>query len=212
MTSKSVHIVDYGLGNLGSIVNMFRRIGVKAILSSDIQSIEGAERLLIPGVGSFDQGIKNMQSRNILKILNQKVMVDKTPVLGICLGMQLMTQSSDEGLEAGLGWVNAKTLKMRNALTLSSNAKLPHVSWNFVDLERPHPLFMGMDNDSRFYFVHSYYVECQDSTITLASTDYEGLRFTSVFADKNIAGAQFHPEKSHRFGMQLLKNFMVWSP
>lgn len=207
-----VHIIDYGLGNLGSIVNMFRRLGIAAKLTADIDDIMQAEHILLPGVGAFDQGMRNLRERNLIDVLNKKVLDLKTPVLGICLGMQLMTEGSDEGDESGLGWIKGRTVDMRPRAQIGEKLKFPHIGWNYADPVRDHFLCHDLPEDPRFYFVHGYMVECADPADVLATSDYGSIVVTSMLARDNIAGAQCHPEKSHKFGMQLLRNFSIWMP
>lgn len=199
-----ITIINYGMGNLGSIVNMFKRIGVVSEVTNDVETIRKAEKLLLPGVGAFDAAMKRIHAIDGLReTLDEKVMVQKKPILGICLGMQLLTNSSEEGHEMGLGWIDATTVRFPNG----NGLKIPHMGWNIVHFTRPHALNKGMmDNEQRFYFVHSYYVVCANEEDVLGQTNY-GINFTSMVQHENIFGAQFHPEKSHRFGMQLLKNF-----
>lgn len=199
-----ITIINYGMGNLGSVVNMFKRIGVVSEVTNDVETIRKADKLLLPGVGAFDAAMQRIHAIDGLReTLDEKVMVKKTPILGICLGMQLLTRRSEEGQEKGLGWIEAKTVRFPNG----NNLKIPHMGWNIVHFTRPHALNKGMlEDEQRFYFVHSYYVECNDVNDILGQTTY-GITFTSVIQHENIMGAQFHPEKSHRFGMQLLKNF-----
>lgn len=195
-------ILDYGLGNLGSIKNMLKKIGHSSLITNDKNEILKATKLILPGVGSFDNGITNLKKFDILEVLNQKVLVEKTPILGICLGMQLMTKSSEEGSLDGLGWVDAETKKF-----VSNSLKIPHMGWNIITHQKSSKLFNELESEKRFYFVHSYYVEsnCKDDILT--TTNY-GNDFVSSFEKENIIGVQFHPEKSHKFGMSLLKNFM----
>ena len=207
-----VHVVDYGLGNLGSIMNMFRRLGIPARLVSAPQDILHAERILLPGVGAFDQGMKNLRERGLIDVLNEKVLEDKIPTLGICLGMQLMTQGSDEGSLPGLGWVAGRTVEMRRYVQEGENIKFPHIGWNYFDPVRDHFVTAELPDDPRFYFVHSYMVKCENEKDVLATTSYGSLSVTAMFSKNNIVGAQFHPEKSHKFGMQLFKNFSMWVP
>lgn len=194
-------IVDYGMGNLGSIQNMLRKVGAEAVISREIQSIETADGLILPGVGSFDSALKSLEASGLVPILRQRVIDEKIPLLGICLGMQLLTNRSAEGQTPGLGWVDAETVKFEN-----SGLKVPHMGWNTVKVEKEDPLFKDMYPEPRFYFVHSYYVKCANSENILTATPY-GHDFCSSLVKDNIRGVQFHPEKSHKFGMKLLKNF-----
>lgn len=198
-------VVDYGVGNLGSIVNMFKKIGAKAMASSDPVMIENAEKLILPGIGAFNAGMQKLNERGLIPLLNKLVLEKKIPVLGLCLGLQLMTKRSAEGQLPGLGWLDAVTLRFRFD-EANSNLKVPHMGWNTIETRHPHPLFTDLDPDARFYFVHSYYVQSRDPETVLAETDY-GSRFHSILGKGNIMGAQFHPEKSHKFGLRLLKNF-----
>ena len=198
-------IIDYGMGNLGSILNMMKKIGSDAKISSDISELEKADKLIFPGVGAFDAGMKNLESRGLTKILNKKVLSERTPVLGICLGMQLLTKCSEEGLLSGFGWIDAGVVRF-DLGGWGTNMKIPHMGWNTISVCRESPLFKGLFGESRFYFVHSYHVLCNDESEILAKTSY-GYDFTSVVGRGNIFGVQFHPEKSHKFGMRLLKNF-----
>ncbi|MCX8059000.1 MAG: imidazole glycerol phosphate synthase subunit HisH [Spirochaetes bacterium] len=203
-----ITIINYNLGNPGSILNMVKKAGYSAIISSNIDDINKATKLILPGVGAFDNGINNLKELNLFDILNEKVLIKKIPILGICLGMQLMTKSSEEGKEKGFGWINAETKKFNFTAIENKNLKIPHMGWNIVNLRKNSKLFYGMENqENRFYFVHSYAVNCFDLTDILTTTFY-GYDFVSSFEKENIIGVQFHPEKSHKFGMQLLKNFI----
>lgn len=194
-------IVDYGMGNLGSIKNMFEAIGSEAEITSDLGKIKNAQKLILPGVGSFDNGMENLKKLKLNSVLNELVMIRKTPILGICLGMQLMTEKSEEGKSPGLGWIKGETKKFAN-----QNFKIPHMGWNNVKIVKKHPLAEGLNSRAQFYFVHSYFVLLKENRDELLQTNYGG-KFTSAFQRANIFGVQFHPEKSHKFGMQLLKNF-----
>ena len=197
-------IINYNMGNLNSIANMIKKIGYDAQISSDKKIIESADKLILPGVGAFDRGIENLKMLGLFDLIKEKVINIKTPILGICLGMQLMTKKSEEGTLTGLSLIDAETKKF----VLSNDYKIPHMGWNTVMLEKHSLMFNNMENqENRFYFVHSYYVECSNKEDVLCSTNY-GKIFASMFEHENIIGAQFHPEKSHKFGMQLLKNFM----
>lgn len=202
-------IVDYGVGNLGSIINMLKKAGAKAIASSDPDVLQQAEKLILPGVGAFDAGMNKLHECGLIPLLNRLALEKKIPFLGLCLGLQLMTKKSEEGQQPGLGWIDAETLRFKFGPE-QSHLKVPHMGWNNVEIRKNHPLFKDLDPDARFYFVHSYYVHSHDPEAVLAETDYGG-RFHSIFGNDNIMGAQFHPEKSHKYGMRLLKNFAEMS-
>jgi glutamine amidotransferase len=197
-------VVDYGIGNLGSIANMLRKIGADAVISSAAADIQKADKLILPGVGAFDNGMRNLHDRGLLPVLHERVHEAQVPVLGICLGMQLMTKNSEEGTLPGLGWIDAKTVRFKFAPQMK--LKVPHMGWNTITQKKESSLFSEMHPEPRFYFVHSYHAACERSEDVLAVTPY-GYDFVSAFQRGNIAGVQFHPEKSHRFGMRLLKNF-----
>jgi len=198
-------VVDYGVGNLGSIINMLKKVGVKAVASSEPDMLQQAEKLILPGIGAFDAGMNKLNERGLVPLLNYLALEKKVPFLGLCLGLQLMTKKSEEGLAQGLGWFDAETVRFRFGVE-QTHLKVPHMGWNMIDVCRPHPLFTDLEAHSRFYFVHSYYVQSHDPEAVLAETDY-GFRFHSILGMGNIMGAQFHPEKSHKYGMRLLKNF-----
>jgi glutamine amidotransferase len=198
-----ITIVNYGMGNLGSMLNMFKRIGVKATIESDPTIILKSEKLVLPGVGSFDAAMTCINSVSGLReALNHKALVECTPVLGVCLGMQLLTRSSEEGQLSGLGWIPGATSR----LPKQDGLKVPHMGWNVALPNTPSRLTALVGDDPRYYFVHSYCVHVDDPCHSLMKTQY-GIDFDSAIGQKNIYGVQFHPEKSHRFGMQILKNF-----
>jgi imidazole glycerol-phosphate synthase subunit HisH len=199
-----ITIVDYRTGNMGSIRNILKRIGEQSVVTSDRHEIARASKLILPGVGAFDTGMNNLKKLDLIGILNEKVLNEKIPVLGICLGMQLLSEGSDEGSLDGLGWIRgwAKRFNFRN----TEEYKIPHMGWNFVKLHKESRLFNEMYPETRFYFVHAYHLEVGESSDILTSTLYEE-EFVSSVEKGNITGVQFHPEKSHKFGMQLLKNF-----
>ena len=203
---QNIIIVNYDMGNVGSIQNMLKHIGFHALISGEREDIKKADKLILSGVGAFDSGMKNIAETGLQDILNDKVLGAQTPVLGICLGMQLLTQSSEEGVRPGLGWIEAKTVKFSFA-DPSSHLKIPHMGWNTLNITQQHPLFDDMPDEMRFYFVHSYHVICAKEENCLAAT-HHGYDFASVIAKGNIYGVQFHPEKSHKFGMTLLHNFI----
>jgi glutamine amidotransferase len=197
-------IVDYGLGNLGSIANMFKRLGIPATVSSDPSTVKTASRLVLPGVGAFDHGMKSLRSRELVGPLTERVN-EGVPILGICLGAQLMTRGSEEGSEPGLGWLDIATVRFDNSRG-ARELKIPHMGWSDVVIGRATSLFPDPQEQLRFYFVHSYHFVC-DSPEDVATTSTYGYSFVSSFARRNVFGVQYHPEKSHRFGMTLLKRF-----
>jgi glutamine amidotransferase len=197
-----IHIVDYGLGNLGSIVNMCKRLGIAATISSECADVERAERLILPGVGHFDQGMTKLRALDLIGPLGERVLSGGAPILGICLGAQLMTRGSHEGSEPGLGWVAAETVRFDTA-RFETPVKVPHMGWTDVTVEQENPL---IEAGARFYFVHSFHFAC-DAREDVVATAVHGYRFVAAFARKNLFGVQFHPEKSHRFGMSLLERF-----
>jgi glutamine amidotransferase len=197
-------IVDYNVGNLGSILNMLKKIGSPAVISSKSDTILQADKLILPGVGAFDNGMSKLHEFGLIPVLQNKIKNNRTPVLGICLGMQLMTNGSEEGKLPGLGWIDARTTRFKH--DPSKNIKVPHMGWNTIIQKKESQLFYKMQADPRFYFVHSYHVVCNRESDVLTVTSY-GYDFVSSFQQGNIFGVQFHPEKSHNFGMILLKNF-----
>jgi glutamine amidotransferase len=200
-----ITIVDSGLGNIGSLRNMFRKIGVPVGTAGTPQEIEGASKLILPGVGSFDQGMRQLREKGFEGVLTDKVVQRGTPILGICLGMQLMTRGSEEGSQPGLGWLDATVVRF-NPSEAAERIRLPHMGWNQVKPLYPSPLLVPIDSEIRYYFLHSFHVVCQRQEDVLGLT-HHGYDFASVFRKGHIIGVQFHPEKSHRFGMDLLKGF-----
>lgn len=199
-----ITILNYGLGNLGSIYNMLKRIGCPAEITNDAEKVLRAEKLILPGVGQFDAGMRNIREMGLEGVLSKKVLKEKIPVLGICLGMQLFMESSEEGQEKGLGWIDGKVRKFH--FEKQDNLKVPHMGWNTVKVSYTNALTLNFEEKMRFYFVHSYYVDPERKENVLLSTEY-GKEFASGICKDNIFGVQFHPEKSHRFGRLLLENF-----
>jgi glutamine amidotransferase len=201
---SNIVIIDYGMGNIRSVVNKIQKAGHKAIVSYETSLIKNADKLILPGVGHFLNGMKRLKERNIIDVLNEKVLQQKIPILGICLGMQLFTNSSEEGNAEGLGWLDAVTVKF----TLSDiKHKVPHMGWNTVDQKKESPLLKDIANNNQYYFVHSYHVKCHNEADVLTTTFY-GYEFVSAIQKENIFGTQFHPEKSHEWGEKLLNNFL----
>lgn len=198
-----ITIIDYGMGNLGSMLNMFRRIGVNACIESNTDAIAKAEKLVLPGVGAFDAAMQRINETDGLRdVLDYKALKQSVPVLGVCLGMQLLTCSSEEGQLSGLSWIPSTTKRFPRTKEL----KVPHMGWNIAKPNALNPITSDVGEEPRYYFVHSYYVQVDDYRHSLMRTSY-GIEFDAAIGRDNIFGVQFHPEKSHRYGMQLLKNF-----
>lgn len=198
-----ITIVDYGMGNLGSIANMLKKIGFNAEVTADAARVGSARKLILPGVGAFDAGMDRLERSGLVGPLNERVREARVPILGICLGMQLMTEGSAEGVRPGLGWIDADTVRFE---AIDAAMKIPHMGWNLVRPVRAAALTDELPAEPRFYFVHSYFVRCRREDDVILKTAYGG-DFDSGFHRDNVWGVQFHPEKSHKFGMQLLRNF-----
>lgn len=199
-------IIDYGVGNLASIKNILKKIGEESLITSDPSIIASADKLILPGVGAFDTCAKKLQESGLLPALNKKVLGEKTPVLGVCVGMQMLTQGSEEGILPGLGWIKGYVVKFKKD-QLPDGLKIPHMGWTDVKLGKPSGLFENMYEDPRFYFVHSYYPQLTHIEDAILYATY-GYTFVAGIEHDNIMGVQFHPEKSHKFGMKLLDNFV----
>lgn len=199
-----IGIMNYGVGNVGSIKNMLSKIGEKdAILLNNPDDISRVDKLILPGVGAFDQGMKLLNESGMRKALDEHVLEKNKPILGICLGMQMLGMASEEGTESGLGYINFKCSRFQFN---DNKLKVPHMGWDYVEAEKESPLIHNLGEKARFYFVHSYYAACDKAEDVLLTCDY-GWRFAAAVQHKNIYGTQFHPEKSHVFGMKLLENF-----
>jgi len=199
-------IVDYGVGNLTSIKNMLKRIGTESQISSNEKDVSSAQKLILPGVGHFDYGMKQLKQSGLINVLEERVLQRKVPILGICLGVQLFTASSEEGSEPGLNWIKGKTIAFeKDAMKVSE--RVPHMGWADVTPEKESLLFEKMYDDPRFYFVHSFHLQLQNPSDALLTASY-GYKFTAGIEHENILGVQFHPEKSHKYGMKLLENFV----
>lgn len=205
-----IAVIDYSVGNPGSILNMLAKIGAEAVLSAEEKVLARAEKLILPGVGSFDAGMDNLQKTGLIAFLEETVVRNSKPLLGICLGMQLLGIGSEEGQKPGLGWLDFENIRFRITAGMHDDngrqLKIPHMGWNSVNIMQDSLLLANMQN-SWFYFVHSYHAVSKEASTMLAETQY-GYSFASIVARKNIYGVQFHPEKSHKYGLALLKNFV----
>ncbi len=202
-----VTIIDYGVGNLNSIKNMLKKIGVDSVISSQPADIENAEKLILPGIGSFEYGMKKIRGAGFFNSLQQKVLENKTPVLGVCLGAQLLLNGSEEGLPVeGLGWIDGKAIRFDQE-RMGENYKIPHMGWNELAVKKESRLFKDMYPDQRYYFVHSYHMVCSQPADILAESNFSH-NFVAAVEKGNVLGVQFHPEKSHKFGMKLYENFI----
>lgn len=205
-----IAIVDYGLGNPLSIKNMLNRLGCESVVSKDFSILNQAQKIILPGVGHFTKGIENLKKSGLDVVLTDLVLQKKKPVLGICLGMQLMTQKSEEGFENGLSWIEAETLKF---IAETKEMKIPHMGWADTSFKNSFILDHDfVENPPRFYHVHSYFVKCKNENEVLCKTQYFKQSFDSGFIKDNIMGVQFHPEKSHVFGKRFLSQFVNWNP
>lgn len=201
-----ITIVDYGMGNLGSIRNTFQRLNIETKITSNPQDILDAEKLILPGVGAFDQGMHNLTELGLLPALQKSVLANRVPILGICLGMQLLSKRSEEGHAEGLGWIDAETVRFGFDIA-DNHRKIPHMGWNSVNPVREGPIVSGVDAGDRFYFIHSYHISNIDEKLVTGTTEY-GYSFPSLIRQDNIFGIQCHPERSHRSGFKILQNFM----
>lgn len=199
-------IIDYRAGNLASIRNMLKRLGHESLVSNRVEDINAAKKLILPGVGHFDHGMRHIHELGLINILRERVLEQKTPILGICLGAQLMTQRSDEGEMAGLGWFDAETIAFDKS-QMGNRLRIPHMGWAEVEFSKKSSLFAEMKQDARFYFVHKYHMVSRSDDDILVTARH-GYKFVAGIQRDNIAGVQFHPEKSHKFGLCLLDNFV----
>jgi imidazole glycerol-phosphate synthase subunit HisH len=202
-----IAIVDYGSGNIKAIANIYHRLSIPAFVASTPGDLERATRIILPGVGAFDQAMQHLDDSGLRAALNKRVLEDRVPFLGICVGMQLLARRSDEGKLPGLGWIDADVRRFDDS-QFHQRTHLPHMGWNDVEGTRGHPLLAGLAEagDTSFYFLHSYYIACDRKEDILAETEYGG-RFHAAVQSRNIHGVQFHPEKSHQNGVRMLKNF-----
>lgn len=200
-----ITIIDYGLGNIQAFVNVYKRLHIPVQVARSIEDLAGAEKLILPGVGAFDHAMQRLQLSGMREAVDRMVLQEKIPVLGICVGMQMLADTSDEGQLPGLGWVPGRVRSFRSVTGLE-NIAMPHMGWNDVTPVNGNPLFKGIEDEARFYFLHSFYFECKRAEHGAAASNY-GLDFSCAVASGNVFGVQFHPEKSHHFGVGLLKNF-----
>lgn len=200
-----IAILDYGVGNVGSIKNMLKKVGQRAMIVSDASQIPEADKFILPGVGAFDHGIRKLKEAPFFDYFEKAVQIEKKPVLGICIGFQLLFERSEEGELSGLGWVRGDVIKFDKS-QLATKLKVPHMGWSDVFHENQSKLLEGLEHDPRFYFVHSFHPEINANDDQILSCKY-GYKFTCGIEKENILGVQFHPEKSHKYGMKLLSNF-----
>jgi glutamine amidotransferase len=198
-------IVNYGSGNIRAIANIYDKLNIPYTISASPEEIANAEKLILPGVGAFDETMRKLNDSGLRKVLDELVLVKKVPVIGICVGMQILAKTSDEGTLAGLGWIDG-TVKKFDLQKLTTLPKIPHLGWNAVTVNKTSRLFENIDCENGFYFIHSYFFECHRQEDILSQTFY-GEQFTSAVNRDNVYGLQFHPEKSHHNGVELLKNF-----
>jgi glutamine amidotransferase len=200
-----IAIIDYGVGNIKAFANIYKRIGLDVKIAQNASDLKGATKLILPGVGHFDYAMERFAHSGMMETSNELVLEKKVPVVGICVGMQMLAKSSDEGDLPGLGWIDA-TVKKFDPSLLKQSTRLPHMGWNDVLPIKTNPLLKNLESQARFYFLHSYYFDCNQPNDCIAVADY-GINFTCAVNHEHIYGVQFHPEKSHHFGIQLLKNF-----
>ena len=200
-------IVDYGLGNVAAFANIYKRLNLPVRAAKTADELRGAAKVILPGVGAFDQAMSRLEGSGMRGALDDLAALGTVPVLGVCVGMQMLAASSEEGRLPGLGWIPGDVCKL-DAGAGEARRPLPHMGWNDVEPRASSGLFQGLDDVSRFYFLHSYYFRCSQPDDVLAETGY-GIRFASAVRRGNVYGVQFHPEKSHRSGVQLLKNFAL---
>ncbi|MEY2702368.1 MAG: Imidazole glycerol phosphate synthase subunit HisH 1 [Bacteroidota bacterium] len=200
-----ITLIDYGVGNIFAFQNVYKRLDIPTKIAKTTADLEDAQKLILPGVGAFDYAMAQLNSSGMRQKLDELVLDRKIPIIGICVGMQMMGNRSDEGASEGLKWIDADILKFDESL-IQQRTKLPHMGWNDVNPIEAHPLFVGLEQEAIFYFLHSYYFKCNNTVDSIAISDY-GIPFTSAVNADNVYGIQFHPEKSHLYGEKLLHNF-----
>ncbi len=200
-----IYIINYGLGNIRAFMNVFEQLRISAAIAEKRGDLKKATKLILPGVGAFDQAMKLLNKSGLREDIEEKVQNEKIPILGICVGMQILALRSEEGNLPGLGWINGEVKKF-DEYKIISKPHLPHMGWNTVNFSDNLDIFSGLDQNCRFYFLHSYYFQCNNNENSIATTEY-GINYSSVIKEDNIYGVQFHPEKSHLNGIRILKNF-----
>ena len=200
-----IAIIDYGVGNLGSISNMLKKAKADCYVANTAADIKRADKIILPGVGHFETAINTFKKSGLVDVIEDRVFNDRIPILGICVGMQMLANYSEEGNVEGLGWIPGTVRHFKNKVDVKK-FRIPHMGWNYVQPMAEHEILNDFEEDAKFYFVHSYYFDPKDHNHILMQTNYDG-NFTSMVQKDNIIGAQFHPEKSHKYGMQLMKNF-----
>lgn len=200
-----ITLIDYGVGNIFAFQNVYKRLDIPTKIAKTAADLEDAQKLILPGVGAFDYAMEQLNQSGMRTKLDELVLEKKIPIIGICVGMQMMGNRSDEGQSEGLKWIDAEILKFDES-TIHQRTKLPHMGWNDVKPHTGHPLFEGLEENAIFYFLHSYYFNCKNQNNSIALSDY-GVSFTSAVQSGNVYGIQFHPEKSHQYGEKLLYNF-----
>lgn len=200
-----IHIVDYGLGNIQAFLNMYKKLGIDCVRAQQCSDLQNVERLILPGVGAFDHAMQLLDASGMRDTLENLVLKENKPVLGICVGMQILAEGSEEGKRSGLGWVPGWVRSFESSRA-ARHLPRPHMGWNDVKPTTDGLLFKGLGNDARFYFLHTYYFECRHQVNEMAHAAY-GEPFACAVAQGHVSGVQFHPEKSHHWGAQLLKNF-----
>ncbi len=198
-------IIDYGVGNIFAFQNVYKRLNIPTNIAKNVQDLVDVDKLILPGVGNFDYAMTQLHNSGLKARLDELVLINKVPVLGICVGMQMMANDSEEGNLKGLGWIDGSVKKI-DANKIDYHTKLPHMGWNDVIPSRKNKLFTGLEKSSVFYFLHSYYFHCNSKNNIISTSEY-GIKFTSSVQNDNIYGIQFHPEKSHSNGERLLYNF-----
>jgi imidazole glycerol-phosphate synthase subunit HisH len=200
-----IAIIDYGLGNVKAFANVYDRLNIPAMIARQDKDLQNVDKVILPGVGAFDYAMQRLEKSGMRQMLDEIVLRKKAPVLGICVGMQMLACSSEEGCLPGLGWIDG-VVKRFNPSSLKHSMYVPHMGWNDVKAIKNNSLLKGLDHNARFYFLHSYYFQCHRTDDVIAVTDYGG-EFACAVNSGNVFGVQFHPEKSHQWGVQLLKNF-----